>query len=437
LIPEKVSLKCWLRCSDEGQPNSCGERKDGKIVHKRMIGLAFCIAAFAVSGVAQTNTFPASGNVGIGATTPGGKLEIVQDGGAGGLTNTTPAVRITGSAGDMVNYHLDILPEVPTGGSEVDYEFSIKNISATTIPLYLQGSTGNVGIGTTSPTAPLTIWGPNLGTVSGNTANLLSLDNGNGNGSYLNVFQLRNSNGTDWTTSTTRIRQVIDATGQGYIDFNPPNGMYGIAFGSGICCGSTSIAVEYMRIASGGNVGIGTTTPGAKLEVDGNVKLTSGSGASITFQDGTVQSTAYTGVTCGGDYAESVDVTGSRTSYEPGDVLVLDANNPGKVLKSVEAYSTSVSGIYSTKPGTVGRRQTTDPKTSASEVPMAMVGIVPAKVSAENGSIKVGDLLVSSSTAGYAMKGTDRGRMLGAVIGKAMGNLNSGKGVIEILVTLQ
>jgi hypothetical protein len=35
------------------------------------------------------------------------------------------------------------------------------------------------------------------------------------------------------------------------------------------------------------------------------------------------------------------------------------------------------------------------------------------------------------------MKGTDRSRMLGAVIGKAMGTLDSDKGVIEVLVTLQ
>ena len=188
-------------------------------------------------------------------------------------------------------------------------------------------------------------------------------------------------------------------------------------------------------INGAGNVGIGITNPGAKLEVNGNVKLTANSGASITFADGSTQSTAYTGVICGGDYAESVDVAGARTSYEPGDVLVLDMENPGKVLKSIEAYSTSVSGIYSTKPGTVGRRQTT--AKSPDEVPMAMMGIVPTKVSAENGPVKVGDLLVSSSKAGYAMKGTDRDRMLGAVIGKAMGKLDSGTGVLEVLVTLQ
>lgn len=66
-----------------------------------------------------------------------------------------------------------------------------------------------------------------------------------------------------------------------------------------------------------------------------------------------------------------------------------------------------------------------------------MVGIVPTKVTAENGSIHTGDLLVTSSTPGHAMKGTDRNRLTGAVVGKALGDLESGTGVIEVLVTLQ
>lgn len=78
-----------------------------------------------------------------------------------------------------------------------------------------------------------------------------------------------------------------------------------------------------------------------------------------------------------------------------------------------------------------------DAAASAGEVPMAMVGRVPTRVSAENGPIQVGDLLVSSSTPGYAMKGTDRSRMLGAVVGKALGSLSSGTGIMEVLVTLQ
>lgn len=68
---------------------------------------------------------------------------------------------------------------------------------------------------------------------------------------------------------------------------------------------------------------------------------------------------------------------------------------------------------------------------------MGMVGIVPTKVSAENGPVKPGDLLVTSSQLGYAMKGTDHNQMFGAVIGKALGHLDAGTGVIEVLVSLQ
>ncbi len=68
---------------------------------------------------------------------------------------------------------------------------------------------------------------------------------------------------------------------------------------------------------------------------------------------------------------------------------------------------------------------------------MAMVGIVPTKVSSENGPIKPGDVLVTSSKAGYAMKGTDRSLLAGAVIGKALGSLDLGTGVIEAVISLQ
>lgn len=71
------------------------------------------------------------------------------------------------------------------------------------------------------------------------------------------------------------------------------------------------------------------------------------------------------------------------------------------------------------------------------EVPLAVIGIVPCKVSAENGPIEAGDLLVASSTPGHAMKGTERSKMLGAVVGKALEPLREGTSVIQVLVTLQ
>jgi hypothetical protein len=136
-------------------------------------------------------------------------------------------------------------------------------------------------------------------------------------------------------------------------------------------------------------------------------------------------------------------VRGGREKYEPGDVILIDASAPGQFVKSDKAYSHLVAGVYSTKPGLVGRRTTADKGDKAdkadkdAEIPMAMVGIVPTKVSAENGPIEPGDLLVSASTPGYAMKGTDPSRLTGSVVGKALAPLLAGTAKIEVLITLQ
>jgi hypothetical protein len=222
-------------------------------------------------------------------------------------------------------------------------------------------------------------------------------------------------------------------------------GFYGLDF-------ETSQGTMVIR-GDSGYIGLNTDSPGEMLEVNGNIKLTSGTGAHVEYPDGTIQTTAYVGTSCpisdlvmpnhtivaqGGDYAESIDIVGERSTYEPGDVLVIDPEHPEHFLKSAKPYSTLVAGIYSTKPGYVGRRQRTDIGVGlVAEVPMAMVGIVPTKVSTENGPIRVGDLLVTSSKFGYAMRGTKKSAMAGAVVGKALGALSSGSGVISALVSLQ
>jgi hypothetical protein len=171
----------------------------------------------------------------------------------------------------------------------------------------------------------------------------------------------------------------------------------------------------------GGNILVGQNNSVNKFRVDGT-----GRG----YFDGGVQAS-------GADFAESVAVRGDRVHYEPGDLLAIDPTGNRRLDLSQEAYSTRVAGIFSTKPGILASTHGMDEARLAGEVPLAVVGIVPCKVSAENGAIGVGDLLVASSRAGYAMKGTDRGRMLGAVVGKAMEPLADGNGVIQVLVTLQ
>jgi hypothetical protein len=139
----------------------------------------------------------------------------------------------------------------------------------------------------------------------------------------------------------------------------------------------------------------------------------------------------------GADFAESVSVKGGAEHYAPGDLLVIDASGERRLSLSQTPYSTLVAGIYSTQPGVVASQHRAGEALPSNEVPLAVVGIVPCKVSAENGPVGVGDLLVTSSTPGYAMKGTERSKMLGAVVGKALEPLHDGTGVVQVLVTLQ
>lgn len=138
----------------------------------------------------------------------------------------------------------------------------------------------------------------------------------------------------------------------------------------------------------------------------------------------------------GADYAELVASTGDRNNYQPGDVLVIDEFADRHVTRSYEPYATNVAGVFSTKPGILGSvHEMSGP--SDQEIPVAMVGIVPCKVSAENGPIHRGDLLVTSFTPGYAMRATDRSKFAGAILGKAMEPLNEGLGIIQIIVSPQ
>ncbi len=139
----------------------------------------------------------------------------------------------------------------------------------------------------------------------------------------------------------------------------------------------------------------------------------------------------------GADFAESVAVKDGAEHYAPGDLLVIDASGERRLSLSQTPYSTLVAGIYSTQPGVVASQHRVDEALPNNEVPLAVIGIVPCKVTAENGPIAPGDLLVSSSMPGHAMKGTDRAHMLGAVVGKALEPLREGTGLIHVLVTLQ
>jgi hypothetical protein len=131
------------------------------------------------------------------------------------------------------------------------------------------------------------------------------------------------------------------------------------------------------------------------------------------FNDGTQNS--------GADLAEAFDVEGSISSYEPGDVLVISLDKDRAVAKSGEPYSTLVLGVYATKPGVLLTEEHIDTDIS-DKVPMGVIGVIPTKVCLEGGAIKKGDLLVTSSIPGVAMKADLNKVKPGQVIGKSLEN---------------
>jgi hypothetical protein len=94
------------------------------------------------------------------------------------------------------------------------------------------------------------------------------------------------------------------------------------------------------------------------------------------------------------------------------------------------AYDVNVVGVISTDPSIVmGVRDNAD-----NDYPVALMGHVSTKVTAENGPIKIGDLIVTSSKPGYGMRCDDYAKCEGAVVGKALENLPGGEGTIEVLI---
>jgi len=253
--------------------------------------------------------------------------------------------------------------------------------------------------------------------------------------------------------------------GYGVEGYGPITGVYGVSTGSGtgiLGFGQATEGLNYgVTGATNSSSGIGlwghalattglaagvfglTNSPNGTAGVfnnhgGGNILIGQSHAQSVFRVDGSGKGFFNGGTQTGGaDFAEAMAVAGSLKQYEPGDVLVIDRHANRQVALAEQPYSLLVAGIYSTKPGVLATPRAMDDARLAQEVPMAIIGIVPCKVSAENGPIEVGDLLVASATRGYAMKGTDRERMVGAVLGKALAALPEGKGVVEVLVTLR
>ena len=447
--------------------------KTSRLWFSVFIGCALVIVCICSNrALAQSNTFPSSGSVGIGTTSPTYKLQVNGSGNTAGdsvlvtdSNTVTTAVDIANTSSGAKKWRLQSVGSSVSGRVG---NFELVETGSNLKALVVQPG-GNVGIGTTTPGRKLEIlasdgealrlyrdannvgWGVNMKFAFNNSNNtqvdlagIHSLVQANTAGAEQGtlIFTTASSG-----TLTEKLR--IDGSGNVGIGTASPTGkldvsgtlmLTGNAFANGpsisnsydglLLVGGASLGVrinsqnnttELLRVTNSGNVGIGTASPQYKLDVAGNIN----SNATITGNNILIK------------YQDVAEWVPSAEHLPAGTVVVLDPNRSYQVIASTVSYDTRVAGVVSEQPGiALGEK-------GDNKLLVATTGRVRVKVDASRGPIRTGDLLVTSDTPGTAMKsepidlGGVRIHRPGTLIGKALEPLAKGSGEILVLLSLQ
>jgi hypothetical protein len=363
------------------------------------------------------------GNVGIGTTSPGARLDI-----AGGSILLDAHQAIYGNSSSGSNSGFIELYDGNTGDMNLGTTFGTGDIAFTAGggERMRIASTGRVGLGTTAPGARL-----HIVAASGERAMYLS-----GGATIISTSLSSKWNlppspvGNATLSAITSNPRTSDGIGffEGNDVCSPVVWMYAAdgrnAFTVAVMTFTNTADISAIdsyltplfQVRENGRVGIGTVDPQQTLDVNGTARAK------------VVQ------ITGGSDLAEPFAVSGA---VEPGMVVAIDPQNPGLLRVATGAYDRTVVGCVSgaggVNPGLVMQQG----EKTEEGLPVALSGRVYCWADAAYGPIQPGDLLTTSDTPGHIMSVQDYDRARGAAIGKAMSGLESGRGLVLVLVTLQ
>jgi hypothetical protein len=235
--------------------------------------------------------------------------------------------------------------------------------------------------------------------------------------------------------------------------------------------GSTGAGWGLLMDTTTGNVGIDTSTPGARLHIvngtdsepsgggflvlgsttsvnvsiDNNEIMARNNGAASTLYlnngggnvviaPGATTTVSVLAIT-GADVAEKFPVS---EQVEPGMVAEIDPQHPGQLRLARGAYNRRVAGVVSGANGLSAGAVLGNLPGHEDAPAIALSGRVWVHCDTSNGSIEPGDLLTTSDTPGHAMKVSDFAKGQGAILGKAMIGLKEGEtGLVLTLISLQ
>lgn len=355
---------------------------------KLLLLLQLC--ALSLSIHAQTNTFPTTGNVGIGTTTPtqlfqvnggiaqfGGTLDYTRFAADGDLTFTGNADYLVGADRFAFRYQGNPNFGLVFSASNSRYEFR----DGTGVPVFWQGGNGNAYIkgflaigSTTTPTAALDITSTNAAAIkinpfstgAGNTGNLRFQEltaNGNNYVGFKSPDNIPNNKIWVLPSADGSSGQYLKTDGAGNLGWASDAGTTYFA-GTGISFSGTTInntAPDQIITLSGtGATSVTGTYPNFTINsVDNNTMYSAGSGIDVSgtvitnlSPDQTITLTGDGATTITGTYPDfTISSTDLNTTYTAGsgiDITGTTVTNtaPDVIVNLTGSGATTITGTY-------------------------------------------------------------------------------------------